>query len=635
MGRRSASGRHSRSSAQGAQAASTRKWGLSAEKEALLQAWLPQLRSGEMAVVHAANNLGCSQGLVARAKNGTRGVLSRGRPPVLTTEEEMAIEKQILYWHARGAPLLEVDVCASVQQYINHDVEASRSAAARAVFKDGRPGRQWMRGFLKRHPKIGKATSRSMDAVRAAATNPENLARMMALLKLVREEKKVSAANVFNADECGIKAKDLLGSRKKRRLVASGSSGARVVVPNVSQGADFLTLLPVIAADGSQLPPTFIVKGTPGNPKRRRRIGQGDGAWEFLNELAPPDAPFLYRTPAGMDGDTWTEWCVFIAERVFSKLLPDEAKILIIDGCRAHIGYEALAALARVNVEVFILAANTTHATQQLDVTLFQPLKYEVREELARETTETDIVNNKQATLGIFDLVKRVSRAYEKTFTSSLIRVAFKETGVEPWDPSKLEKHTAMSDSSKRTRKRKHTLARLTTRMAPTVAKQRHSLQWERGTLRTTQAVFLDEDNRKWLAKQQAEREAAEKKKQDGKRQRAHATANRKEEAVKKAAERQQRLLLAQEKKAAGAAALEVRRAAAEAKRAATRAAKEAKQKATDERRQTARPAGRGQGLSGRAAAARTAASIAATAAATHPVARPASAAASAAGAQT
>eukprot|EP00170_Pyropia_yezoensis_P001111 contig_5056_g1115 len=92
-----------------------------------------------------------------------------------------------------------------------------------------------------------------------------------------------------------------------------------------------------------------------------------------------------------MDGDTWTEWCVFMAERVFSKLRPDEAKILIIDGCRAHIGYEALAALARVNVEVFILAANTTHATQQLDVTLFQPLKYEVREELARETTEMDI----------------------------------------------------------------------------------------------------------------------------------------------------------------------------------------------------------------------------------------------------
>lgn len=135
-------------------------------------------------------------------------------------------------------------------------------------------------------------------------------------------------------------------------------------MPTVDQVVDFLILLPVIATDGSQLPPTFIVKGTPGNPKRRRRISQEDGDKEFCNELAPPDMPFLYRTPAGMDGDTWTEWCLFMAERVFSKLRPGEAKILIIDGCRAYNGCEALAALARVNVEVFILAANTTHATQ-------------------------------------------------------------------------------------------------------------------------------------------------------------------------------------------------------------------------------------------------------------------------------
>lgn len=65
-------------------------------------------------------------------------------------------------------------------------------------------------------------------------------------------------------------------------------------------------------------------------------------------------------------------------------------------------------------------------------MSLFQALKYEVGEELARKTTEMDIVNKKKATLGIFQLVNRVSREYEKTLTSSLVRAAFKETGVEP-----------------------------------------------------------------------------------------------------------------------------------------------------------------------------------------------------------
>lgn len=76
-----------------------------------------------------------------------------------------------------------------------------------------------------------------------------------------------------------------------------------------------------------------------------------------------------------------------------------------------------------------------------------------------------------------------------------------------------MEEHTSLGDSSKRTRKRKHFLIRLTTRMAPTVAEERHNLQWERGTLKTTQAVFLDAGNHKWLEKQQADRVAAEKEK--------------------------------------------------------------------------------------------------------------------------
>lgn len=356
-----------------------RSWGLTPEKKVELQSWLPRLRTGEMTVAHAAATLGCSRQLVTSAKDGSRGVARRGRRPALTPEVEQKIEDQILHWHSRGAPLLERHVCASVQEYVKHDVGEERKASVCKIFKDGRRGRDWMRGFLHRHPGIAKASSKSLEAVRAAATNPDSLARMLALLKLVREMKGVTAANLFNTDECGMSAKDLLSSRKKRPLAPAGSKSAHVVVPCVSEDAQFFNLLPIIAADGGQLPPTFIVQGTRGNPKRRRRVGQGEERWEFLNSVAPPNSLFLYRTPAGRDGATRTEYCIFLAERVFSHLRPSESKVLIIDGCRAHLGYEALAALARVNVEVFLLPANTTHATQQLDVTLFQPLKQVVK----------------------------------------------------------------------------------------------------------------------------------------------------------------------------------------------------------------------------------------------------------------
>lgn len=462
-------------------------------------------------------------------------------------------------------------------------------AAVHNVFKDGLPGRDWMRSYLGRHPNVSEVASNSLEAVRAAATDPENLARMMALLKLVRVKKGITAANVFNADESGFSTKDLLSSSRKRPLAPSGTSTAKVILPCVSDDAQFLTLLPIIAADGDQLPPTFIVKGSPNNPKRRRNAERGDGAWQFLNDVAPPNSIFLYKTPAGMDGNTWTKWCIFLATRVFSTLRPSEAKILIIDGCRAHLGYEALAALARVNVEVFVLPANTTHATQQLDVTLFQPLKREAKDLLSKATREMNVINHKSAKLGIFEVVACEGKAYEKVFTPTLIRAAFRTTGVEPWNPEMLEKHTALSDSDKRKRKRKQTLTLLAARLAPAVASGIHDLTWERGTMKTTQAVFMDEDNRKWLAKKQDDRAAAEAAKEEAKRQRSAAAAQRKEQAAKAALERLERMRVVKERKVVEAAALEAKRVARGEKQAAARAAKELPQHARERKRLEAR----------------------------------------------
>jgi len=49
----------------------------------------------------------------------------------------------------------------------------------------------------------------------------------------------------------------------------------------------------------------------------------------------------------------------------FSTTRPGEPEMLIIDGCRLHIAWEALEALAKDNVEIFVLSASRTHATQQ------------------------------------------------------------------------------------------------------------------------------------------------------------------------------------------------------------------------------------------------------------------------------
>lgn len=417
---------------------------VTAEQEAALQALLPALRRGR-SVMSVAKELHLSQGVVQRARDGVRGRAVRGRPPVLLPEEEAVLVKNILYYAERGAPMTEAMLQSAVAAYVNKDLPLERRDLVRQRFTNGQPGRKWTDLFIGRHPEVGRVHGRSLQAARAAASNPENLARMFALLKQVRQEKKVTPKNLFNADECGVNARDLMTSTRKKFLGAKGTASSNLV-PTVGSDAQALTFMPIIAADRTKLPPTFVVYGTEGHIKRRRLVarqnlgrwtvpgqpaGSGQaagrsrrggppgadpvpggaaadaatdqgsaaaaasGEWQFLNDMAPPNSLMMYRTPAGMNRDLWTEWCLFAAEKLFKDLRPSENKLLILDGCKVHLSYEALEALSRVRVEVFLLPANTTHITQQLDVVMFQPFKRELRDELWTLGRNQGVANNK------------------------------------------------------------------------------------------------------------------------------------------------------------------------------------------------------------------------------------------------
>jgi len=194
-----------------------------------------------------------------------------------------------------------------------------------------------------------------------------------------------------------------------------------------------------------------------------------------------------------MNGSTRTDWSKFEEERLFSNLRPEEPKILNVDEFRAHIAYEALAALARFSVEVFILPAQ---ATKNLDFSLFEHLMIQVCEELAGAARKMDIVS-KATKVGIFCVVAYISMASKQMFMSDRVRAAFKATGVEPCNSQMLKTYTTLRDSTKRKKKSTYSLTLLVTRMAPAVAQERCSLKSERGTIKTTQAVFMDDENRK------------------------------------------------------------------------------------------------------------------------------------------
>jgi len=169
-----------------------------------------------------------------------------------------------------------------------------------------------------------------------------------------------------------------------------------------------------------------------------------------------------------------------------------------------------------------------------------------------------DISNNKNMKLGLFEMVEAITRAAATTFNPTVIKCAWAETGVEPWKPDELHKHTSHSDSVGQKRKSEQSLSHLVAPLAPSVAAGRHNLQLERVTPRTTQAVSMDKDNDRWLAEKESAKSKAE----------AAKTAEKDARAAEVDASCQQ-----EEQRRAGVAR---RRSAAAAKKAADAAAKQA-----------------------------------------------------------
>ena len=66
-----------------------------------------------------------------------------GRPTALSYEQEKEIAEACRFYSIRGTPLVRTEIAELVQVAYGH------LPSVRAIFKNGKPGRNWIRGFVK------------------------------------------------------------------------------------------------------------------------------------------------------------------------------------------------------------------------------------------------------------------------------------------------------------------------------------------------------------------------------------------------------------------------------------------------------------------------------------------------------
>lgn len=300
---------------------------------------------------------------------------------------------------------------------------------------NNRPSYSWYRSFLERHKsRISSRVVENLDPKRWKVSLPavESLYKIMQML--IQRYPGLPASNVCNLDET-----NLTPERRKSRVLAA--RGARRTHTLCNEARFSMTCLPVVFADGTYMPPHFIVKG-----KKRPRWW---GSPEYQAMLA---STVFAEASLSVQDNGWMDTVIFLTwfQEKFLPFTADRRSavtpvILVLDNFSGHVHPEVLQKAKDNHVIMVGLPPHSTHITQPLDVTLMKPLKdywsnaitsLQVKQPWERYT-EQDVIKllcEPTLTLGVQPENGLPWSPWSKAFTPANIKSAFATTGLWPID---------------------------------------------------------------------------------------------------------------------------------------------------------------------------------------------------------
>jgi len=174
---------------------------------------------------------------------------------ILTNEEEEEIVQCILDQHVAGMALTHTQVKWLLMEIIKMVDRKAKTKTGASWIKNNKPCYSWYQKFLRRHSdKIRSRAVENLDPKRwkVSYSDVESLYTIMDELR--KKYPDLPSKNIATLDETS-----LTPERRKTRVLAA--KGAKRTHTLCNDARFSMTVLPVIFADGSMMPPHFIIKG--------------------------------------------------------------------------------------------------------------------------------------------------------------------------------------------------------------------------------------------------------------------------------------------------------------------------------------------------------------------------------------
>ena len=336
-------------------------------------------------------------------RHATREVKKRGGQTTFSAEQEAVFARHLLMCADALWPI----TTEQLVNYIERFVKVYRIPAPR--FRNGRPGKDWVAGFLRRHSQLKLRRAHAISASKAWGNDPDKLREFFGRLKplLVEGPEFCTPDCIINYDETalGDDAGDPYVITRKT------SKTPRAVLNNNKANRSVMF---AVTGDGEVLPPHVCTK-----TKFKD---------EEIAAFGPPQCYYSTSKSGWFTMPVFDEWfeCVVVPWAVSKGT---RNKMIIGDNLSAHLSPVTLKRASQLGVSFRLLPPNTTGYLQPLDVAVFSPLKGAWRKQLA---------DYKRDTLNKSLLKKHFGQQFKtlcSTITADNIKSGFRATGLIPYDP--------------------------------------------------------------------------------------------------------------------------------------------------------------------------------------------------------
>jgi len=281
---------------------------------------------------------------------------------------------------------------------INHPFNSEKGCA----------GRDWVSGFLRRHPELSFRTPEATSLSRATGFNRVQVHKFFSLLQTVMEANKFEAHRIFNVDETGIttvqKPLPVL-SRKGVKQAGKLTSGER---------GQNTTVVCCMNAGGGYIPPAYIFP----------RVNFTD----TLMKGAPPGSVGWAVKSGWMDSETFLKWLAHFQKHANATV--DNKVLLILDNHASHRTLEVVDYARSHGIVILSLPPHTSHKMQPLDKTFFGPLKREYN-----KVCDHWMSTSSAKRITPYDVAGLLGDAYGRCSTVAKATSGFASTGIFPFNP--------------------------------------------------------------------------------------------------------------------------------------------------------------------------------------------------------